>query len=402
MVKAVIPLVSFLFAASLVVEADTLILQSGETFDGSVVSETDSEVVFSYQVSSGITDQQTFARSDIKELRKVSKAQLLYEQIKDLKIQEDSLSAAEYQRSVSVLSAFIDEHPESPHAEELKKNLAAFKAEAERVGNGELKWQGRWYSEDEASQRRYQITAYRYFQRMQEQVARHDLLGALNTFHQIESNYPGARVYPDTIVLAQRIIPQLAAQVDRAVANFKIQDQRYKDGIGLVLEPEKSQMIAARAAQLKNAEKAIQAASSLKWKPFYPIVDKSADELKKKCETESARLAKLPVSKMRESLRVAETIQEEITAKKADVAAAKLKEAESLWKENELLTRLSPAIKTLEEEARAEAKAEAEAKKAEARESKAKGKGKKGKKKAPEADSQKEEAEEAAAPEAKA
>lgn len=409
MVKALLPLASFLFAASLVAQADTLILNSGDTLEGSVVSETESEVVFSYQVSSGITDQQTYARSDIKELKKISKADLQYEQVKDIRLGGDSLSPAEYQRAIAALSAFVEAHPENANAAALRKVLADFKGEEERVSKGEIKWKGKWYTEEEAAEQRYQIAGYRYFQRMRDLAGRNDLLGALNTFSQIDANYSGAAIYPDAIGMAQQLIVQLSAQIDAAVAQFRIQDDRYKEGIDYVIEPEKSRMIRAREAKITKAENAIKAAAGLDWKPYYPIVPKSADELRKKCETETGRLAKLPVSQMRQSLRIAEAIPADIAEKKADEADAKLKEAGSLWKDNELLTRLSPIVKKLADEVKAEAKAAEVAKKEEAKEAakeSGKGKGKKGTKgkKAPKGADKKEAAdpEKNADPEAKA
>jgi TolA-binding protein len=335
-----------LLVTSAWVFADTVQLKSGEVLNGKILSETDQQLVMDVTVASGITDQQTVAKADVQTVTKTPLDVEAYETIKDYQIDTHSLQRGAYPAMMKALEAFLKDYPQSARASEVQATLNAFKQEETRVKAGQLKWENRWYTAEEIEQHKYQLGAAMSWVAMKDQAARRDFITALNTFAQIEKNYPGSAVFPDAVELAQKMCKMAGPEMDRLRNTAKVQETQFNTGIVLVAEPQKSQMIAARQSQIATAEASLAAAehAGVKWKPLYPMVPKSFDTLKATLVTEVPRLEKLPLADMRSSLALTQQADTEIKAQKLNGVEAKLKDATKLWSQNEQVKELTDEL----------------------------------------------------------
>ena len=338
-----------LFASAVLVSADTVILNSGEALTGKILSETGTEIVMDVTVSAGITDQKTVLKSEVQSVSKTTADEEAFQALKGRQLEARSLPAASYSPLMKGLETFLLTYPHSAHTPEVQAALEALKAEKAKVLAGGLKWDNRWYTWQEAEAQKYQLWARILLDNMKEQTARRDFIGALNTFDQIEKNYPGSNAFPDAADLAQSIVRTLSGELDRLQATAKFQETQFASGIALVPEPQKSQMISARQAQIAAAEAAMAASerASVKWKPLLPLASKSFDAVKATLVSEAPRIEKLPVASMRSSIASATAAEEAIKAKNAEGAELKFKEAQALWPQNETLVALKTQITAL-------------------------------------------------------
>ena len=341
--------VGILLATPVLTHADTVTLKSGEALEGKVLSETDQEIVMDVTVAAGITDQKTLARSDVQTVEKTPPDEIAYQAIKGCQIEAHSLPASSYVAIVKSLEAFLKTYPQSARTGEVQEKLNAFKEEQERVKAKNIKWDNRWYTPEEFEKNKNLLHAQMHLAAMREQVARRDFVSALNTFDQIEKTHAGSAALPDAIELAQNVIRLLTIEMDRAVAIAKNQESQFNNGIVLVPEPQKSQMIATRQGQIAAAEAAVAAAerSGIKWKPFLPIASKSADALKATLAAEGPRLEALPVAAMRTSIASLKSAEAALKEENLAGAEVKLKEAETLWSQNEQIAALKAEIEVL-------------------------------------------------------
>lgn len=349
--------VALLFIPLVSAPADTVKLKSGDTVIGTIISDTDKEVVMDVLISAGITDQKNFAKADVESVSKTAADTGAYEGIKDYRVGSHSLQLAAYPAMVKPLEAFLKDYPQSSHAAAVKEALAAFKQEEARVKAGELKWDNRWYSVEDVEKHKYQLAAGMAFETMKDLAARRDYIGALNAFAQIETNYPGSAVYPDAVEMAQTAMRQLIPEMERQLAAAKVQESQFNSGIVLVPEPQKSQMIAAWKAKVDASEAAFAAAtkSNAKWKPFLPLAPKSFEANKATIVAEFPRLSKLPLADMRASLASAKEAEAAIQAQKTALASTKLKEAEKSWAQNERVKELGADLQALKDTLKAKA-----------------------------------------------
>lgn len=323
--------------------ADTITLKSGEKLEGKVISENGAQVTIEYHVSASITDSRTVAKADIEKIDKELPDEQPYQAIKNLKLGPNSLPAESYETLTKRLGAFLTQFPQSTHASEIKKNLEAIQAEQKRVGNGELKFNERWLTKEEAQKERVQLTGQALLGAMRDQARRGDLVGALNTFEQLEKTASGARSYPDAVDQAKQIAASLKSSADQALATWKYQKAEREKGLQIAAPAERAEIAAAnqRREQQEEAQLAAATQSGLVWSPFLADNEKNLTGLATKAVEEQRKLAALPVQKMRESLAKADAGRRQMDQGDYEGAEASLKEATALWATNELATRLA-------------------------------------------------------------
>jgi len=338
-----------LLAAAVAAMADTVTLNSGETINGKISRESDKEIVVDVVISAGVTDEKIIPRSDVKSVSKTTADEVAFRGVKDLQPDTHSLQPAAYPPVIKTLETFLKDYPQSSHAEEVKKTLETFKQELARVKAGELKWADRWYTAKEAEKHKYQISAQMTLNTMRDQAASRDFISALNTFDQIEKNYPGSTAYPEAAELAQSMMRVAAMDMVAMQNKAKAQEVQFNSSIVLVPEPEKSQVIAGRKAQVAAAEAALAAAekNGVKWKPLSPLSPKSFEALKTTLSTEAPLLEKLPVANMRSSVTITQGVDVDIRANHLEGVEAKLREAKTLWPQNVQITELTAELAAL-------------------------------------------------------
>lgn len=326
--------------------ADTVTLKSGEKIVGKVTSESDTEVVIEAQVSASIRDPRTIPRADIAKVEKEMPDEAAYQALKNHKPGPNSRPASSYDQVIKPLEAFLAQHPQSSHAAEIKTNLAAFEEEKKRVTDGEVKLNGNWLSKEEATKERYQINGQVVLNHMRDQQRRGDLIGALNTFDQLEQNYPGSRAYPEAVELAKQLLPVVKATAEKMGKAWQFQKAEREKGIQLLSEPTKSQTIAANEREQKAADAAVEAANraNQKWPPMIARSETALNSISSKATEEAKRLAEIDVSKMRESIKTSEEAQKQLAAKEIAGAEAGVTKALALWSANEAATRLQTEV----------------------------------------------------------
>jgi hypothetical protein len=221
--------------------------------------------------------------------------------------------------------------------------LAELEAEKKRVVAGEVKLNGKWMGKEEAQKERYQINALLAFQYMRDQSGKGDLVAAMNAFDVIETQYPGAKVYPDAVELARRILPSLKQDVERKrQALIPELEQRRRQIDTMPSGAPRNELVAQQQREEAAADLAITNAERqrLKWMPVTLRSERLLSLNLGRIPDEIQRLNGLDVAKMRQSIKLAEEAREAFARKEYDVAETNLREATELWFANELATRL--------------------------------------------------------------
>ncbi|MEI6350579.1 MAG: PTPDL family protein [Verrucomicrobiota bacterium] len=339
-----------LFGISAFTLADSVTLKSGEVVEGRIMRESDTEIVIEAKVGSGITDEQTLKKSEVNAVSKTGPDEIAFQKVKDYGVGPNSFPPANYKAEIAALEAFKNQFPISKHRVEVINAIAALTAEKARVEAKDIKWNNHWYSPAEFEKQKYQLRAQLLLAAMREQGARYDTVGALNTFDKLEHDFPGSQAYIDGVELASSLVQRLDGEIDHAVESANLQTSQFNSGIVLVQEPKKTQIIEARQNQIAAAEAAV-AKSTAKWKPLLAITDKSPQALKSTLKSEQTRLAALPLEAMRNSVAAADASNAALIAKNVTEAETQARLAQTLWANNEAVTRLLPAIEALKKAA---------------------------------------------------
>jgi outer membrane protein assembly factor BamD (BamD/ComL family) len=337
-----------LFSAGTFALADTVTLKNGSKIEGKVLSENDKEVVIEERVAAGITDTRTVPKAEVAKIEKVAQDAPAYQALKNLQPGANSLPAANYDQVIRSLNNFINSYPQSTHVADVKKQLAAWEEEKTRVDAGEVKLANRWLSKEEADKEKYQISGQLLLNYMQQQQRQGDLTGAMNSFDQLEKNFPNSRAYIDAVELARTILPTLKANADRSSQQWKFQQAEREKGLQLLSEAQRAETMAAIKRDEQKAEAAVEAAnkSGLKWPPLVPN-ERGLMQIQALANDEPRRLAEVPVAKMRQSLELTEKARVALNDKKVDEADELVKQAINLWNTNEVATRLQTDVGNL-------------------------------------------------------
>lgn len=325
--------------------ADTVTLSSGERIEGKVARETATEMTIEIQVSPGITDERVVKKSDIAKIDRIAPDEAAYRGVMHLLPGKNSLQPAQYDGVLKALQGFTTQHPESLHTANVKRTIMAFEADKKRVDAGEVKLEGVWLSKDEAQKQRIQIGAIQAFNAMKTANVSGDAIGALNAFALLERNFPGAKVMPDAIQLARQILTALKPATESALAYTKITTAEREKGFADAGPADRAEMMAAHQRDVAKADAAIAAATAANlWPPFITTSDKCLAAILAKIPPEAARLEKMPVAAMRESIRLAEKAAAEFAEKDLNAATETLKEVTKLWPANDLGLRVQAQI----------------------------------------------------------
>ena len=320
--------------------ADTITLTNGEKLEGKVLSETATELTVEYRESAGITDQKVIKKSDVVSVMKEQPDEAAWKTIKDFKLGAFSLPARQYDELLKPLNFFANTYPQNAHAADVKKMQEAVESEKARVEAGEVKVADKWLSKEEAQKERYQINGLLAFNHMKSQSAAGDMIGALNTFDQLEKTYPGSKNYPDAADLAKQVLPALRATVTRAAQQLEV------DAAGRKTASNRAELEAAAAREQAAGEAAIAAAerAQQKWPALSSRSTKNLTALGTKAQAELQRLAALDVAKMRQSIQLAEKARILLDAKDLPAAEATLREASTAWATNEMTARITTEL----------------------------------------------------------
>lgn len=320
-------------------QADTVTLTNGDTIEGTITYESETEIVISVNISDSIKDDRSIPRSEIESISKITEDSKEFATIRNYKPGSESHSLDGYDTLTSTLERFIGKYPESTHIAEVKANLSALRQEKARVGRGDIKWANRWFSVSEAQDIQYQYDAQKLLTQMNLRASRGDLIGALNAFEDIEKKYFGSVAFPDAVKLALSIIPKAEAEVNRLVPIFKRQQDQFKESIHLVPEPERTRLTTANNATIAAAEAAVNAAerAGQKWMPLAPLSEKANTSIRAMAAAEIPRLRALPIDDMRLSIALNDEIEKQISENALNKATETLKRAQTLWPANQRL-----------------------------------------------------------------
>lgn len=350
------------FAAPLAV-ADTITLKNGTSYEGTIIRETEEEIVMTVVVTPSITDDVVIRKEEIRGAAvKTPDDILAFEKLKASDIKQNSLTLSAYDEAISACQAFRTAYPASAHTQQVGNQLKSLQEERKRVTQGEVKVNERWYTAPEAVVENYQIKAELLYQQMLQTTG--DIPTALNLFDALETKYPASAAFPKAVAHAITLLPQLKAEIRRAVPLAQQKEEKFKEAVQFQPEHVRVQSQAAYEREQERTKRLF-TSSKEKWKPFFPAMPESVQSLTTAIAAELPRLQAINTASMKESIALVDAARASLEARKPEEALASLREADERWKANEAIPRLIAAAGKLQEKLLAEQaereKAEAEA-----------------------------------------
>jgi len=320
-------------------------LKSGEVLQGKVLRESPDEVVLEYRFSSTIMDERAIARSEIAKVERETPDVKAYQALAVRQTPPTALDESAYQETLDKLQSFLKDYAYSPHTREVRAKMAEAEAEKKRLANGELKVEGRWINASQLKEESYQVDARRAVEAMKDQVARGNLVAALNQFAEIEKNWPLSAAWPDAVESARVILKKLDQVLTHQLRNFPIQEEQRRIAFERVPVEQRAQIEAAQKKELDAATAAVEASkASSKYAQYSTLVQSSMTGLQSTVRSDLQRLGEIDLKPLKQGVAEAQAAARQLEQKQLALAETSLKNAEAAWPQMELLPRLKNGL----------------------------------------------------------
>jgi hypothetical protein len=329
--------------------ADSVTLKTGEKISGTIKAESATDVTIDVPVSASITDERVIKKDDIAQVDKAQPDQIAYQQLIAVQPNPDlSLTPDEYDQILTSLNAFIKQYPGSTYLPEIQKLAGVFQDEKNRVEQGQLKYMGEWLSKADAAGRQIQIDGIRYYDSMVQQAAAGDFVSAMQTYDVIEKKYVSTRSYPAAVQLARTVLSRLQQDLASRMQQVKADQAQLQQTILATAEPAKSNLIVSAREEQDRASATVAAAirAGQKWTPLIPRSQVSVDTLQKTVTSEASRIASIQVEPMIASIQKVDAARSAFNIGDYKTADALLKDASTLWAQNEAAKYWSDRVKS--------------------------------------------------------
>jgi|688.fasta_scaffold09135_6 hypothetical protein len=211
-----------LFSLLLLVQAsaDTVLLNNGKSFEGTVIYEDETYFLIEIQVSEGIKDEKKFLKTEIKSITKQPPDIRDFEELKKLVPAPNLLGLVEYEVRAKKFESFIKKYPSSPKLAEVKNMNDALLGELEVVRKGGIKFSGKMIPADD-----YLSNAYAYDEsiaahKINREIINANLLGALRLFTDYEMNFSEGKARAELIPKIKQVLQVYKANLTEGIEGY--------------------------------------------------------------------------------------------------------------------------------------------------------------------------------------
>jgi len=238
-----------LLALTFHASADTFIMKDGTKYEGKIVREDATSYLLEVQTKvKSIKDERKVAKADVVKIEHETPVQNDFAAISGLLPVPDLQPTGEYAKRVRTVEKYLAEHRMTAKSKDAEAILATLKAEANEIGAGAMKLDGKIISATEYRTNQYDIDAHLQEGKIRKLIKNPDPLPALRAFTEFSYDFRNTSAYNDLFPLMNQMIGSHLAE---ATANLATYDARVKK--------RKAGLERQSAEDRRNTELAIQA-----------------------------------------------------------------------------------------------------------------------------------------------
>ncbi len=218
--------ISAIFASNL--SADTIVLKSGVTHEGEVVSQDEKSYLIAIRVSKSIKDERRIAKDDIKEIVKESADAKDFATVKSLIATPDNLSEKNYAIRVATANSFLSTHQKSTHTKEVKDILKKLKKEQLIISQGGIKLNGQLILKSDIEANAYDVHARMRLSKMTKLAKTGEYQQALRHWETIQISYAHSASYKDGTALATQVLRSYSSELKTLINTIESREAKRK------------------------------------------------------------------------------------------------------------------------------------------------------------------------------
>ncbi len=276
---------------------DRIQLTTGELLEGRLVSESETEVVFSVEVMRGIFEEREIERSQIDEMVVIPEDERAAAEIEALLPTADLLDVEQYDAMINgPVAGFLEEYPESRHRARVEEVARTLGEEREKVAAGGLKFEGEWITAEDYERDKFWIDGEIALQRFEQLVQRGRRVDALQQFEVIEQSHGGTDVFARALESAMPLLRRYRSELAEGIRLQEQREERERERMDSMTPEQRREILDAR----REAERAFQERlrdvrreSRTKWLPVNPEIIRSLQDAARVVDNEIERLEQI-------------------------------------------------------------------------------------------------------------
>lgn len=355
-------LISLLGTALMSHAGDIIKKRDGTTLDGTIISETDTEVKIEVK-GNGIMDTKTVAKKDIQELVRATPDQIEAARLTgpDFVPSKDRLSDAGYQKILDEdLLPFLKKFPASPHKAKVEAVIKTYQEEKAKAVTGAQKIDGQWVTSQELQWNSYNIEARLRRIEMEKILGKKekDYLAAYQIMSELERDKPASVETNKALELFKANIQGFDELLDLRILEQPIKAKQTADSVKSLTPDEKRNYETLKKQNEEDFKAKVDEARKLKLGilPFNELDLKSIQDTKAALKKEAERINKIDLAKEKTAAEAFQTGLKNLFDKSYLSAKRNFEEAGKAFpKETFIKERLDVAKRAADEEAKVKA-----------------------------------------------
>ncbi|MEP2775136.1 MAG: PTPDL family protein [Luteolibacter sp.] len=273
-------------------QADIIFLKSGESIEGTILSEDAEKYIIQVNVTKSIKDEKTVAKADVKRVDRETADAKEFGSISRLVPAPDLLTVEEYAARIAKFAEFIETYPNSPLKKQAEVRIEELKAEMEVIEAGGAKMGGLIISPEEYAANAYSLDNQIAAKRINDAVGRRDFLSALRLFSEYEKDYSECVGRPEVVEKMQQVLAVYGASLQENLDSYDKRMEMRATGLERMSAEDRAQTQKALEEQQAKIDERFDAekASQEKWITPDSNHKESLSEAMRQVESEMTRL----------------------------------------------------------------------------------------------------------------
>lgn len=247
--------------------ADTIILKSGESMEGSILREDAENYFIQVNVTESIKEEKVVPKADVSRIKKVSEDEKAFARISGLTPAPDLLEEAGYTARIERIEAFLEAYPSGSNKKSAEDMLAELKAELEVISAGGAKMEGVMIPAEEYAANAYALDEQIAAQRISDAIGRRAFLNSLRRFEDYEARFSQAAGRSKVVEQINQVLAAFGASLRESLDTFDKRMEMRETGLERMSQEDRAQTEKAledRYAQL-DAKFEKEKAAKEKW-----------------------------------------------------------------------------------------------------------------------------------------
>lgn len=200
--------------------ADTIVLKSGKSIEGSIVREDAENYYIDVNVTKSIKEEKPVAKADVLSIEKDSEDTKAFAAISGLTPTPDLLEEDAYAARIAKIEEFIVAYPDSSFKKPAEKMVEELKGEMEIIAAGGAKIEGLMILPDDYAANAYAFDEEVAAKHIHDAVSRRDFLSALRLFEDYEASFSQAAGRAVVVDKIKQVLAAYGASLSQNLDSF--------------------------------------------------------------------------------------------------------------------------------------------------------------------------------------